>query len=65
MSRYKLTIIALFTATLLCNGCYTERHEPTSYSVEEFHMTESVKTPDMTVKRPQKKKDWTNLWGLF
>ena len=65
MSFKKLMIIALFCASMSCSGCYTETHAPKSYSVEEFHMTESVKTPDMTVKRPQKKKDWSNLWGLF
>ncbi|MAX26890.1 MAG: hypothetical protein CMJ19_20545 [Phycisphaeraceae bacterium] len=67
MKRIKLSLIALFVASLFCGGCYKEVvNEPTSYTVDEFHMTEQVKTPDMTVKRPQKKKkDLSNLWGLF
>lgn len=65
MNRTRMMLITLFCLTLLCGGCYTEVHEPKTYSVQEFRMTESVKTSDMTVKRPQPKKDWTNLWGLF
>ncbi len=67
MKHIKRNIMILFVATLLCGGCYKEVvNEPTSYTVDEFHMTEQVKTPDMTVQRPQKKKkDWSNLWGLF
>jgi PBP1b-binding outer membrane lipoprotein LpoB len=66
MSRKYLALIVALTLTVLCSGCYTEVHEADSYNVETFKMTEPVKTPDMTVKRPQQKKsDWTNLWGLF
>lgn len=64
MSRRILTILAIAMLSLFIGGCYTERHEPEHYTVDTFHMTEEVKTPDMTIKRP-KKKDWTNLWGLF
>lgn len=58
--------ITLLLLSMLCFcGCYTETKEPTSYSSESFKMTEEVKMPDMTVKRPAKKKSITNLWGLF
>jgi PBP1b-binding outer membrane lipoprotein LpoB len=67
MKHTKRIMTCLFVATLFCGGCYKEVvNEPKSYTVDEFHMTEHVKTPDMTVKRPQKKKkEWSNLWGLF
>lgn len=61
----------IFTGSLLlaltCSGCYTQVHEPQSYKVDSFQMTEKVEISDMTVKpHPSKpKKSLLNLWGLF